>query len=64
MSIDDRSFELLNHRASPVKRPTEFRSELDVESDSKARSLWRGVNVGRCAILRLMLLNGLWLARN
>lgn len=60
-SIEQRSFdEPLNHLTMPLKRPTELRSELDVESESRARSLCRGVNVGRIvAPLRRRLLSGL-----
>lgn len=59
--MEHRSFdEPLNQRTIPLKRPTEFLSELDVESERRARSLWRGVNVGRIvAPLRRRLLRGL-----
>lgn len=47
-SIDSRSFEPpRNQRTIPLSLPTEFRSELEVESESKALSLCLGVKVGR-----------------
>jgi len=51
-----------NQRTKPLSRPSELRSELDVESDSRARSLCRGVKVGRTPVVRRRkLLSGDWL---
>ncbi|KAI9580553.1 hypothetical protein GQX74_012634 [Glossina fuscipes] len=53
-SIEDDSFGApLNQRTKPLRRPKEFLSELEVESDSKALSLCRGVRVGLTAVVRL-----------
>lgn len=55
----------LNHRTIPLRRPTEFLSELEVESDRRARSLCLGVSVGRILVaLRRRLPKGLWLMRH
>lgn len=65
-SMEHRSFLLpRNHRTMPLNRPTEFRSELDVESDSSARSLCLGVRVGRMVPpFRRRFPNGDWLTRH
>uniref|UniRef100_A0A1B0BUZ2 Uncharacterized protein n=1 Tax=Glossina palpalis gambiensis TaxID=67801 RepID=A0A1B0BUZ2_9MUSC len=53
-SIEDDSFGApLNQRTKPLRRPKEFLSELEVESESKALSLCRGVRVGLTAVVRL-----------
>lgn len=62
-SIDDASLGVpRNQRTKPLSRPSELRSELDVESESSARSLCRGVSVGRTPVVRRRkLLRGDWL---
>lgn len=45
-SMDSRSLDPRNQRTMPLILPTEFLSELDVESERSALSLCLGVSVG------------------